>query len=1034
MKRELADGLYEEVVTLEIDAAIETLHDRRFVQVGELDAADAHVVLARYLAAEVERVLGDLKGDDRLERQLEVSNALLALLVERGLSSTSRYVAPPGRELLALHADERTVPARPRIPLATSNLLTLSHNEPKIGHELRAELDSADRVDALISFVTITGVRFLFDAIERMTRRHREGDPARFRLLTTTYVGATEARAVEQLARLPGVEVKVSYDVDRTRLHAKAWLFHRASGLSTAYVGSANLSHAALTSGLEWNVKLSAGDLPSVIKKFEGAFETLWASDAFQPFDPSRPDDVARLRRALSAESGEVGTVRTFFTLSPHDYQEKILEQLRAEREVHGRTRNLIVAATGTGKTVIAAFDYARRAEASGLRPRLLFLAHRRDLLTQARDTFRHVLHDGSFGSLLGGEHDPDDIDHLFATIQSVRSRDLVTRLGPAYWDHVIVDECHHLPADSYQAIVPSLRPSVLVGLTATPERLDHRSLLADFEGHVAAEIRLWHALQQQMLAPFEYYGVHDGVDASRMDRLRWSRGASYDRRDLDELYTGDHARADLVFAQLGRRIADLRAARALGFCVSVAHAEFMAAHFTARGMPAIALDGGASDDERRDARERLEQRAVNVIFTADLYNEGVDLPFVDTLLLLRPSESATVFLQQLGRGLRLHPRKTTCLVLDFIGQHRRDFRFDAILGAITGVARARLIEEVEADFPFLPSGCTMTLDAVSRETVLGSLRTSVEATWKRLKAEAADVAGRGGPVSLARFLDETGRDLADVYRHGSWSRLRADAGLEPVRPSDAELATADRLRHFLHVDDPARLARLEAAMGDAPPTLPARDALMLGYQIEHESKRLFAAEDVVPWLRSMPPVRDELRALASILADRVALAGDLRPVPEWPLVLHRHYIRREILAACGYWNESRKVPQQQGVLRLKDERRELLFVTLDKSDRGFSPSTRYRDYAISRDRFHWETQNKVAAASDTARRYAEHDGPGGHEIYLFVQTRKDAPFAFLGRVRFARMQGSLPVQIVWRLDHPMPATLFDEYKTLADA
>jgi hypothetical protein len=172
-KRDLADGLYEEVVTRELEQAIDALRERRFVQLGQLEPAAAHVALARYLGAEIERVLGDLKGDDRLDRQIELSNALLAVLIERGLLPSSQLLVPPGRELLALHADERTVPTRPRVPLSMSNLLTLGPSEPKIGHELRAELDSADRVDALISFVTTTGVRFLFDAIERMTRGQR---------------------------------------------------------------------------------------------------------------------------------------------------------------------------------------------------------------------------------------------------------------------------------------------------------------------------------------------------------------------------------------------------------------------------------------------------------------------------------------------------------------------------------------------------------------------------------------------------------------------------------------------------------------------------------------------------------------------------------------------------------------------------------------------------------------------------------------------------------------------------------------------
>src|SRR5690606_2249851 len=213
-------------------------------------------------------------------------------------------------------------------------------------------------------------------------------------------------------------------------------------------------------------------------------------------------------------------------------------------------------------------------------------------------------------------------------------------------------------------------------------------------------------------------------ADRTDLRQIRWSR-TGYDLGALADLYTGHTARADLVLAQLGRRVADLGRVRALGFCVSVEHAEFMAQHFAAKGVPAMAVHGGSPVEERADAPRRLRAREVNVVFTCDLYNEGVDLPFVDTLLLLRPTTSAPLFLQQLGRGLRLDPGsdKSSCLVLDFIGQHREEFRFDGVLSALTGVPRARLREAVEAGFPFLPSECGVDLDPVARDTILSSLR-----------------------------------------------------------------------------------------------------------------------------------------------------------------------------------------------------------------------------------------------------------------------------------------------------------------------
>jgi HKD family nuclease len=301
-------------------------------------------------------------------------------------------LVPPPRRLLAVGP----APVRPESPLSASTLFTRSHGETRLGLELAAEITCADRVDALVAFVTVGGVRALRDALETLARK---GTPApRLRVLTTAFTGTTELEALDLLAGLPGAEVRISLDTRRTRLHAKAWLFHRPRALSTAYVGSANLTSTALGAGHEWMLKVSATDLPHVIDHFAGTFETLWQDPEFERFDPADDLQRARVRAVLRAERSGPGTpsadgAMTLLTLRPYPFQEALLDQLAAERAA-GHRRNLVVAATGTGKTVVAAFDYARLAAAAGVTPRLLMLAHRHELLVQARDTFRHVLQD----------------------------------------------------------------------------------------------------------------------------------------------------------------------------------------------------------------------------------------------------------------------------------------------------------------------------------------------------------------------------------------------------------------------------------------------------------------------------------------------------------------------------------------------------------------------------------------------------------------------------------------------------------------
>ncbi|HEV8322532.1 MAG TPA: DUF3427 domain-containing protein [Myxococcota bacterium] len=1030
----LPNGPYEHLLTEALASALAPIPADR-TTLEPLPDADAHLALARHLAREAARTLGLLPATDRAATATAILSALLDHLATIARAHhhddapiLAQRLAPPPRRLLSIHRTTPTPAERPSTPLSESTLLTRNRAEPNLGRELAAEIASSDRIDAIVAFVTMPGVRVLRDALERFARRADQG--AQLRLLTTVFTGTTEIAALEWLGRLPGVQLKISFDTRRTRLHAKAWLFHRATELTTAYVGSANLTATALGAGQEWMVKVCAADLPQVIAKFEGTFDTLWNDPEFEAWTPDDPDLRARLVSALQSESSPDAAPTRLVTIRPFPFQEEILDRLAAEREVHGRRRNLLVAATGTGKTVIAAFDYARIAARVGVLPRLLFLAHRREILDGARQQFRHVLQDGSFGELLTGRDEPRRFEHLFASIQSAGP--LLDRLGPEHWRHVIVDECHHMPATSYQDVVPRLRADILVGLTATPERSDGKSLLPDFDGHVAAELRLWHALERQLLVPFEYYGIADDVD---LRQVRWSR-TGYDLGALSDVYTGHDVRAARILRQLADRVGDPRAVRALGFCVSRPHAEFMAACFQAAGVPAMAVHGGSPADQREEAPGWLRDRKVNVLFTCDLYNEGVDLPFVDTLLLLRPTMSATLFLQQLGRGLRHHAAKSTCLVLDFIGRHRDEFRFDAVLSAFTGVPRARLRRDLEEGFPFLPSGCSVQLDEVSRDVILHSLRTAV-AGAQRLAAELRELqASREAPISLPRFLEESGRALDDVYtsRHG-WAAIQRIAANAPADEEAEDLSR--RFGRLLHADDLSRWRTYEDALAAAragrAPALDARARLrlqMLDFQLQ-ERGVLSAAEDTIRYLAARPAAQQELKELHEVLAERVTLVGEYYPVPEWPLLLHRHYRRREILAAVGEVRPGdKKNTVQGGILKLYASRRELLFVTLDKSSGSFSPSTRYRDYALSRDRFHWETQGAASVDRPSGRRYLD-SATNGWSFYLFVRTDPEAAYAFLGRAIYETHAGDRPIAITWKLDHAMPAGLFERYATL---
>ena len=412
-------------------------------------------------------------------------------------------------------------------------------------------------------------------------------------------------------------------------------MFQRDNGFSSVYVGSANLSGPALEDGIEWTVKLSEVEAPHIVQRFQGAFDSLWCDEEFEQFRPEDEEFCRRVKLSLedarSAPGRKESAPPVFFDLRPHPYQQATLDQLESERTDKGHFRNLVVAPTGTGKTLIAAFDYARQPY-SGKRPRLLFLAHREELLQQARSRFRHVLRDESFGDLLGGGEEPSGFNHLFATIQSFRSRALLESQGAEYWEYVVLDEAHHVPAQGYREIVASLRPRILLGLTATPERMDGMSILPWFDHRIADEMRLWHAIERQYLVPFDYFGIHDGTDLSQ---LSWTRG-SYAIGELEARYLGNTRRANLIIKEFCEIYGDWNQARTLGFCVSIAHAQFMAQAYRDAGIPALAITSESDTDERAQASSKLRNREVNVLFTVDLFNEGVDIPELDCVLFLQ--------------------------------------------------------------------------------------------------------------------------------------------------------------------------------------------------------------------------------------------------------------------------------------------------------------------------------------------------------------------------------------------------------------
>ena len=1036
-------GLYEQVINNQLNSELAEIPEARKA-VAPIDKAEASKVLAQYLADIVQKGLDNVvdNGGD-ISAQIALTNQIVDLIQNTTGEAdfAALGVAQRAEQLLALlrESDPRLAVgktaadlSRPETSIAQSSLFTGAIHEPQMYTELKKEIVSADRIDMLVSFIKWSGLRLLMDELREFTQNGGE-----LRIITTSYMGATDVKAIEELRQLPNTTIKVSYDTKRTRLHAKTYVFYRDTGFTTAYVGSSNLSNAAISSGLEWNVKVTKKDLPETIAKIAATFESYWNSTEFEYYTEDQKD---RLAQALKAEKYDGGANPDVYTMDilPYSYQQEILDKLEAERKVRGYNRNLVVAATGTGKTVISALDYKRfRKQNPGNPCRLLFVAHREEILKQSLYTFRAVLKDANFGEMFVGNYKPDSIDNLFISIQTFNSQDFTAKTTPDFYDYIIVDEFHHAAAPTYQKLLAYYQPQLLLGLTATPERMDGKSILPYFNNRIAAEIRLPEAIDRKLLCPFQYFGVTDTVD---LDTLRWSVGG-YDKGELSRIYTlsglAAKRRADLVINSLLKYVTDINDVKGLGFCVSIEHAEFMSRHFNEHNIPSMFLTGQSPDEERKAAKQRLVAGEVRFIFVVDIYNEGVDIPEVNTVLFLRPTESLTVFLQQLGRGLRLAEGKECLTVLDFIGQAHKKYNFEDKFAALLSNTTRSVTREIKDGFVSVPKGCYIQLEKLAAKYITDNIRASYGNTAGLVSRVATFEEDSGLTLTLKNFLDYYHLDPRSIYKFSSFSRIcsRADAIEDFEEPLEdtltkafARLSVIDSRRWISFLLD--ILPKLSDV--DLKTITPIEQRMMQMFYITVWGKAAesWDNEEVLSNLQALsssPTLIGELISLLQYQYERIDFIDE--PVNlgfDCPLDLHCTYTRDQLLVAMDFMKPA---TVREGVKWLPEKQLDVFFVTLNKSDKDYSPTTMYNDYSINETLFHWQSQSTTNATGTVGQRYINHKKRGS-KVLLFVREFKSdriipngvGAYTFLGTANYVTHSGSRPMNITWKLDRPIPA------------
>lgn len=1043
----MTEGLYEQLINKLIATRINELDKNDFhIKNTLLDKQEAAKVLTQYLANVIRGALSIFSGDQTVEKQIELSNKIIFLLRDE-LDNTDfneDIIDIEGKILSAIFSkvdakfadfDKHLKEITPYTRLSHSELFTGSNAGISLESELKKEILSANQIYFLVSFIKWTGIRIFEKELQEFTE-----NGGQLKIITTSYMGATDLKAVEYLSSLKNTEIKVSYNTENERLHAKAYLFHRNTGFHTGYIGSSNISRSALTSGLEWNMKVTTKEISHIIDKFKKTFDTYWQDKEFESFDKSMHHE--KLKSALKKGSihNNHGS-STYFDLKPFPFQEEILEKLEVERTVHHRLKNLVVAATGTGKTVISAFDFKRFKNANS-RSRILFVAHRKEILQQAQATFQGVLKDNNFGELWVDGLEPEKFDHVFASVQTLNNQVEKLNLTSSFYDYIVIDEVHHIAASSYRPILNYFEPKILLGLTATPERMDGEDILTDFCNTIAAEIRLPEALNRKLLCPFQYFGITDSVDLTNVE---WKNGR-YVPSELTKIYTKNDNRIREIITNLDKYLRDYQDVRALGFCITQEHAQFMAEKFSLAGLKADYLVSNRNE-LRKEIREKLTKKEINYLFVVDIFNEGIDIPEIDTVLFLRPTESLTVFLQQLGRGLRLAEGKDCLTVLDFVGNSRPEYDFEGKFRALIGKTNTPIQKEIEDEFPHLPLGCSIILEKKAKDYILDNIKKATRLNINQLIAKIRFFKEHTSlPLTLKNFIKLNNIPLQLIYKKGNWSRLCVLAGQKENFADTNEKEILGAIRNkwlscssFSYFSFILSLAKQDFQIDiDHLDEVEKSMCLMLHYDVWQNAEGFESLENSIRSIGKNKVLVQEIIEVLELLSDKIDFEEKKISLPyNQPLKIHGRYTRDQILAAFGDSTFNKKSSNREGNAVVKEINTDILFITLNKSEKDFSPTTLYEDFAISDTLFHWQSHNAVRNDKGRGLTYINHEEMG-RKILLFVREQNTDEFditmsyVFIGEGKLTEHYGSKPISIKWELNEPMPPYLWKDSAKMA--
>lgn len=929
-----------------------------------------------------------------------------------------------------------------------TNELIINSKHNNLLNELKKSLKECKSFYFSVAFINYSGLQLLLDTLKEVEEKNVKG-----KIITTTYLNFTEPKALERMQEFENIDMKIFIADNKVGFHTKVYIFENENDYKII-IGSSNLTQSALKSNVEWNVKVLSKEGAPFIEHVLKEYNNLWDMSS-ELNDEVLQRYMLFLNEIKRTEVRRQMVFENLKPISPNKMQKRAMENLERLR-AHGEKKALVIAATGTGKTYMSAFDVMQ------YKPKtMLFIVHREEILKKAKETFEKLLKGRNIKTgLFTGNAKDRDANYLFATIQTMNR--YYEDFHKNYFDYIIIDEAHHGASDSYLNVLGHFEPKFTLGMTATPERCDSLSVFELFDNNVALEVRLHEALDEDLVIPFHYFGVTDieGVDLEDVnldDKSQLAQRLMINRR------------VDFIIEKMNFYGHDGNFRKLLGFCVNIGHAKYMAEEFNKRGINSVALSGEDTVAKRDEYIKRLESDKddLQAIFTVDIFNEGVDIPSVNTVLMLRPTNSPIIFIQQLGRGLRKSGNKEFLTVLDLIGNHNKTFLIAIALNGARYYDKDSLKVAVATDFADVP-GCThIQIDQISKDRILEQIDKENFRDLKYLREEynqfkilcggkipymLLDYVKYDGAPDPVKFIDKEGTYLGFV----------------------AKTEKDDELKELLLNDDFEKILK---ELNTSLPLKRINEFVILKYLLNHNSISLkIAKNEILKYINNMDEdsVRHAFECLNHQYWDSVMIRQKVKLIEykedtlyrtdRFEAIINNKEYRKYMEDAINYGifryekefqeeyygvpflklyeqykmvdlallSNYRKIHSSfRGSGLLSNGKEYFLFIDLHKEE-GIEERINYKDKFLSENYFQWQSPNATKQDSDRGKNIIFNKDRNVN-LHLFVRKYKEIdkkaqPYIYIGKGDTVEYEGEKPITVKLKLQNEVPTKIYREF------